>query len=301
MMDEAARRRRALALLALLALVWGTNWPLFPLVMREMSVWTFRAVTMVATAAVLMGVARWRGQGLGLPREHWAPLVAAALGNLTVWNIASAYAAILIPSGQAAILGFTMPLWAALIAWLLWREPLSARMGLALAIGAAGVGLLIWRGAEAYAQAPLRAACGLAAAIGWAAGTLVLERSRLNASGIATTVLAAWQMALAAVPVVAVAGWQFLAGGGSVALASAPTLWVVAYIVLVPMCLGNVVWFSVVGLLPAHVAGLGSVAVPMVAMLSGALVHGEPLGLVQGVAMACSMTALALALPRRAG
>jgi drug/metabolite transporter (DMT)-like permease len=300
-MDEAARRRRALALLALLALVWGTNWPLFPLVMREMSVWTFRAVTMVATAAVLMGVARWRGQGLGLPREHWAPLVAAALGNLTVWNIASAYAAILIPSGQAAILGFTMPLWAALIAWLLWREPLSARMGLALAIGAAGVGLLIWRGAEAYAQAPLGAACGLAAAIGWAAGTLVLERSRLNASGIATTVLAAWQMALAAVPVVAVAGWQFLAGGGSVALASAPTLWVVAYIVLVPMCLGNVVWFSVVGLLPAHVAGLGSVAVPMVAMLSGALVHGEPLGLVQGVAMACSMTALALALPRRAG
>jgi drug/metabolite transporter (DMT)-like permease len=297
--NEAARRCRALALLALLALVWGTNWPLFPLVMREMSVWTFRAVTMVLTSAVLMSVAQLRGQRLALQREHWVPLAGAALGNLAVWNIASAYAAILIPSGQAAILGFTMPLWAALIAWLLWREPLSARMVLALAVGAAGVGLLIWRGAEAYAQAPLGAACGLAAAIGWAVGTLVLKRTRLAGSGIPTTVLAAWQMALAALPIVAVAAWQFLEQGGRVNLASPATLWITAYIVLVPMCLGNVVWFSIVGLLPAHVAGLGSVAVPMVAMLSGALVHAEPLGPVQLLAMVCSMAALALALPRR--
>ncbi|MBL8343311.1 MAG: DMT family transporter [Rubrivivax sp.] len=298
-MNEAAQRRRALALLAVLALVWGTNWPLFPLVMREMSVWTFRAVTMMVTVAVLMSVARLRGQSLALPREYWPALAAAALCNLAVWNIASAYAAILIPSGQAAILGFTMPLWAALIAWLMWREPLSARMYLALAIGAAGVGLLIWRGAEAYAQAPLGATCGLVAAIGWAAGTLVLKRTRLNGSGLPTTVLAAWQMAIAAVPIVAVAAWQFFSEGGRVNLPSATTLWVTAYIALVPMCLGNVVWFSIVGLLPAHVAGLGSVAVPMVAMLSGALVHGEPLGPVQIVAMACSMGALALALPRR--
>ena len=33
-----------------------------------------------------------------------------------LWNIASTYSAILIPSGQAAVLGFTMPLWSALIA-----------------------------------------------------------------------------------------------------------------------------------------------------------------------------------------
>ena len=31
-------------LLAILTLVWGTNWSLFPLVVREVSVWTFRAV-----------------------------------------------------------------------------------------------------------------------------------------------------------------------------------------------------------------------------------------------------------------
>ena len=42
--------------------------------------------------------------------------------------------------------------------------------------------------------------------------------------------------------------------------------------------IGNVAWFSIVGMLPANVAGLSSIMVPVVAMVSGALVHGEPLG-----------------------
>jgi len=36
--------------------------------------------------------------------------------------------------------------------------------------------------------------------------------------------------------------------------------------------------------------------VPIVAMLSGALVHGEPLGPMQWAAMSCSVAALSLAL-----
>jgi drug/metabolite transporter (DMT)-like permease len=40
--------------------------------------------------------------------------------------------------------------------------------------------------------------------------------------------------------------------------------------------------------------------VPVVAMISGAIVHGEPLGVVQLIAMACSVAGLALALLRPA-
>ena len=38
---------RALALLLILTIVWGTNWPLFPFAVREVSVWTFRAVAVL--------------------------------------------------------------------------------------------------------------------------------------------------------------------------------------------------------------------------------------------------------------
>jgi drug/metabolite transporter (DMT)-like permease len=64
-----AARRRALVLLALLTLVWGTNWPLFPVVMREVSVWSFRAISMTGAGLLLLAVARLRGQSLALPRR----------------------------------------------------------------------------------------------------------------------------------------------------------------------------------------------------------------------------------------
>ena len=69
--------RRALILLAVLTLVWGTNWPLFPLAVREVSVWTFRAVSVLFAGLFLLAVARARGQSLAIPRRHW-PAIATA-------------------------------------------------------------------------------------------------------------------------------------------------------------------------------------------------------------------------------
>jgi hypothetical protein len=120
--------RRALVLLAILTLVWGTNWPLFPLATREVSVWTFRAVSVFVAGASLLIVARLRGQSLVIARRHWRTIVVATFFYLVVWNIASTYSALLIPSGQSAVLGFTMPLWSALIAWAVLGERLTARL-----------------------------------------------------------------------------------------------------------------------------------------------------------------------------
>jgi drug/metabolite transporter (DMT)-like permease len=63
------------------------------------------------------------------------------------------------------------------------------------------------------------------------------------------------------------------------------------------MGIGNVAWFAIIGLLPANVAGLSSIMVPVVAMISGAIVHGEPLGVLQWLAIACCVAALSLIRP----
>ena len=73
---------RALVLLLVLTLVWGTNWPLFPIVMREMSVWTFRGVSMPAAGLLLLAIAHLRGQSLRVPRQHWGPVAAATFSYL---------------------------------------------------------------------------------------------------------------------------------------------------------------------------------------------------------------------------
>jgi drug/metabolite transporter (DMT)-like permease len=283
---------RALVLLPILWLVWGTNWPLFPLATREVSVWTFRAVSVFIAGAALLIAARLMGQSLAIPRQYWRTIVVATFCYLVVWNIASTYAALLIPSGQAAVLGFTMPLWSALIAWAVLGERLSGRLMLAVALGGVAVALLMWKSFAAYAQAPLGLALGLLAGIGWAVGTLILQRGRVS---VPATVLTGWQLLITALPTTVGA---FVFGDHQWFMPSWQSIVVIGWIALVPMGIGNLCWFSIVGLVPAHVAGLSSILVPVVAMVSGALMHGEPLGPVQWLAMACSAAAMRLALFR---
>ena len=281
---------RALILLAVLTLVWGTNWPLFPFAVREVSVWTFRAVAVLIAGIVLLAVARARGQSLVIPREHWLTLAIATSFYLVLWNIASTYSAILIPSGQSAVLGFTMPLWAALISWAVLGERLTRRLLLAVLLGGAAVTLLMVPSFASYAQAPLGLALGLLAGLGWAIGTLILKRSQVN---VPATVLTGWQLLFTALPIGIGA---LIFGDGHWFMPSWQSIAVIGYITLVPMSIGNVCWFAIVGMLPANVAGLASIMVPVVAMVSGAIVHGEPLGTVQWMAMGCCVAALSLAL-----
>ncbi len=280
-------------MLIALTLIWGTNWPLFPYAVREVSVWTFRGFAMFGAGATLLLFARMRGMVLTIPRRYWKTVVLATFTYLVVWNVTSTYSAVLIPSGQAAVLGFTMPLWGALIAWAVLGERLNPRLMLAVALGGIGVALLMVPSFEAYASAPLGFTMGLLSAIGWAIGTLILKRGNVM---VPVIVLTGWQLVLGSIPI------------SIVALAIADTPWfmpswqsivVIAWIMLVPMCIGNVIWFAIVGLLPANIAGLSAVLVPVVAMVSGAIVHGEPLGPLQLTSMLSCVAALVLALRQK--
>jgi len=282
--------RRALVMLVALTIVWGTNWPLFPHAVREVSVWTFRSVAMLGSGLMLLTIARLRGQPLWIPLRYWRTVLLGTFFYLVIWNLASTYATLLIPSGQAAVLGFTMPLWSALISWAVLGERLNVRLVLALALGGAGVTVLMVDSFQAYAQAPLGLAVGLLSAIGWAIGTLILKRGNVQ---VPVLVLTSWQLLIGAVPMTLGA---LVLGDGQWFMPSWQTIAVIAWITLVPMCIGNVCWFAIVGLLPANIAGLSSVMVPVVAMISGAIVNGEPLGGLHWLSMAACATALLLAL-----
>ena len=292
-MPTPAVPRRAIFMLVALTLVWGTTWPLFPYAVREVSVWTFRAVAMLGAGLTLLLTARVRGESLVLPRKYWATVASATFFYLVIWNIASTYAAILIPSGQAAVIGFTMPLWVALISWAVLGERLGKRLLLALVLGGAGVALLMVPNLAAYAKAPAGFALALGAGIGWAVGTLILKRGNVQ---VPVLVLTGWQLLIAFVPIGIAALWL---GDGRWFVPSWQSIAVIAWITVVPMSIGNVCWFAIVGLLPTHIAGLSSVMVPVVAMITGAVVNGEPLGPLQLASMAMCVGGLLLALGRK--
>ena len=66
------------------------------------------------------------------------------------------------------------------------------------------------------------------------------------------------------------------------------------------MALGTATWFALVKILPTQVAALSSIAIPIVAVVSGMVILHEPLSALQAVAIASTVISLWLALvPRR--
>ena len=165
----------AIFLLAMLALLWGLNWPVMKLSLAEYPPFVFRAVAGISAGLGLFALARVNGQVLRVPRAEWKGLIIVSLLNMSVWNIAVLYGIDLMESGRAAILAYTMPLWATLTgAWLV-KEPLRARSVLALGLGLVGMGLLFFGDDRAVSGDPPGPAFVVLAAPKSAASSLYLS------------------------------------------------------------------------------------------------------------------------------
>ncbi|HZS81500.1 MAG TPA: DMT family transporter [Stellaceae bacterium] len=282
---------RTLLLLAGLSLVWGLNWPAMKFVLAEMPVLTFRLLCLWLTAPAMLLIARLGGERLGVPRRQWPALIAVSFFNVTVWYLCTGIALTLIPAGRAALLAYTMPVWVALFSALVLRERLGRRRLVGLLLGMAGIAVLLAPEAATLSTAPLGTLVILAAAIGWAFGVVLLKRFNFSRSVAQMT---GWMLLLGGVPL-AVAALLHDPPPRLLALPPA-TLAVFAYIIALPMIFGQWAWFKSLSRLPGTVAGISSLAVPAVGLLSSALLLGERLGLAEITALALVAAALGLVL-----
>lgn len=281
---------KVLGLLGALTLVWGTNWPLFKIALDELPVLTFRTIVLAAAVIMLTLILLARGESFAVPKDKWLPLIAASAMNIFVWNIATSFAVLYIPSGHASVLAYTMPLWVALMGFVVFRQKLTGRLLAAIVIGAAAVVALMAPNFQSYAQAPLGLFWGLFAGFCWAIGTFVVKRTTWPGMGLSLTF---WQVLLTFPPIAL----------GALFIDGLPTHWpstkvlvATLYTGSIPMALGTATWFALVKLLPAQVAALSSIAIPIVAIVSGILILNEPLSTLQAVAIASTVISLWLAL-----
>ena len=163
-------------LLGALTLAWGFNWVAMKLALAEVAPWTFRSMCLGLGSGVLFLVLHLNGQKIAWPRGQWARLWMLAFLNITGWNILVAYGLKLIPSGRASILGYTMPaLSIPLSVWLL-GERLTAAKAMGLALGLAGLALLLGEGFAALGAAPVGSLLVLGAAVSWALGAVLQKK-----------------------------------------------------------------------------------------------------------------------------
>jgi len=285
---------KVLALLAALTLVWGTNWPMFAIALRELPVLTFRTGVLSTALVMLWLIMRLRGESFAVPKGRWPALILASLMNITVWNIATSLAVLYIPSGHASVLAYTMPLWVALLGFVVFRQPLTGRLLLAILIGAAAVVALMIPNFQSYASAPQGLFWGLFAGFCWAIGTFVVKRTSWPGMGLSLTF---WQVAVAWPPI---ALGMAVLDGWPQHMPSTAAILATLYTGAIPMALGTATWFALVKLLPTQVAALSSIAIPIVAVVSGVLILHEPVSVLQAIAIGSTVISLWLALvPRR--
>lgn len=262
---------RGAALLGLvgLTLAWGLNWPIMKFSLRELSPLYFRAATMTGGSLLLLAWFTARGHDMRLPRSAWIPLALLAAPNVLGWHLFSILGVQELASGRAAILGFTMPIWTAVLAVLFFGEPLTRRVAIGVACAAAAIALLVAHELVALAGRPLGIVWMQLAALSWAYGTIRMRRTRLALSTQAITV---WMMLLSSAAFWLIAPvfepwprWQF----------SAPMWAALAWGVAINYGIAQVVWFNLARTLPPTASAFSIMAVPVVGTVSAIAIVGE--------------------------
>jgi drug/metabolite transporter (DMT)-like permease len=288
--STAAERRTGFLLLLTTALIWGVNWPVAKLIVSELPPFTARGGAGIGGAALAFLAARARGERLGLPAAQAPRVLLLALLNVTSWIGLSTLALLWLPASETAILAYTMPIWSVAFAWPLLGERPSAARTSGLALGLLGVTVLIAGQPLGTSRAQWPGIlCVLAAAAFWALGTVLSKRLPLRLPPIVGT---AWQILAGTVPLTLVGLLLEPADSSRVTLLGWAAL---GYNGAFSFGLAYVTWFGALRRLPASTAAVGTLLIPVIGVLSAALLLGEPFGLRQIAALMLTLAGVALA------
>ena len=282
-------------LLALLTLGWGFNWPMMKMTLAEMPVWTFRGLCVASGAIGLFILAHVGGQSVRVRREQWGRLIVISLCNVTLWNVLIGYGLQMLPAGRSAILAYSMPVWAALLSVFILHEKFTRRRMLGLALGMAGMAVLLGGEMSMMRASPIGSIFVLGGAIGWALGTVLMRRYPMN---LGTTALTAWQLLMGGLPLMI--GAVLIDWGDWHPIGVRATTGLIYNMTFV-FIFCYWAWFKIATTAPPAVSSLSTLMIPVVGVFSGIWLLGESPHWQEYAALVLVIASLATVLigPRR--
>lgn len=186
-----ARRSHVAIALALVYFIWGSSYLAIRIALESLPPLTMAGARFVVGGAVLYRFSRWRGAAPATAREWLSGFLVGAL-LMVVGNGGVCWAEQRVPSGIAALLIATTPLWMSLLGW---AQGSAARPGArtlsGLLVGFTGVALLIvCSGGDTSGPIdPPGALALLVSAASWAQGSLLSRRLPFPTSAPLSTAL----------------------------------------------------------------------------------------------------------------
>jgi drug/metabolite transporter (DMT)-like permease len=263
--------QRQWIVLVVLTLIWGINWPIMKMGVQDFPALTFRAISSSMGLPVLALVLVVLKVPFAVPRANWRELFWLAMFNMILWHGLIILAVAALSSGRAAILGYTMPIFSAMLGALVFHNKLSLRAWGGVAAAALGVVLLLWHELTALSGRPLGVVLALTAAAFWALGTHNLRRTRLT---VPTLTIVFWMTALTTLSMV-LAALVFDSGRWK---APSPTNWFgIFFNATLIYGFSQAAWFYLARSLPPVASTLSVMFIPILGVLSGAWWLGEVL------------------------
>ncbi len=281
---------RALWLLASIAVLWGINWPMMKLAMNELGIWQFRSLCIASAIFWMTAYCVVKRFSFIIASAHWPRLIACALANTTAWNVLAAAGIARLPSGRAALIAYSMPLWVVLLSHFVLKEKITTSRWLAIAIGMFGIALLLYDEIEVLKNAPLGAMFMAAAGFIWAFGIVLTKGFPKE---VPTGVLVLWQTLLGGFPIV-IGGVFFFSGNWMPTTSGAWMGLLFNMTIVFGFC--HLAWNEIVRTLPANVTGITSLSVPVIGVLSGMWMLGEVPRMLDWLALGLLCAAVAMVL-----
>jgi drug/metabolite transporter (DMT)-like permease len=270
--------------LGLLALIWGYNWVVMKVGLRYAQPFTFASLRNFLSAVGLFVILAALRRPLR-PKAFGLTLLVGLLQTtgfvgLTFWALETG------GTGKIAVLTYTMPFWLLLMAWVVLGERLRGFQWVAVGLAFAGLFLILapWqlRGVAASLLA-------IAGGFSWAASAVVAKTLHKRHT-VDLLSLTAWQMLLGSLPLLLIAALTYTRAP----VWTASFIWALAFNVVFANAIAWVLWLYVVRSLPAGNAGVGTLAIPVIAVLSSWLQLGERPGLGEAAGMALVVLALCI-------
>ena len=238
----------------------------------------------------MFGIGALLKHDLGRPTKQWREITLAAVLNITLWHVFSAFGIKLLGGGQASIIAYTMPLWAVLFSTWLIGETLTPARVMGLASGMAGLAVLVSGDLGILSSSPLGGLFMLIAACAWGAGTTLQKKINWTISPVS---LVGWQLLIGGLPITITA--LFIDAGNWQPVSTA-AVWSTIFVIVYPIILCWFAWFTIVDQVPVAVSTVSILAVPALGVGSSVIILDEVVGWREIVSLLLICVAIALVL-----
>lgn len=275
------------AVVALIALsaVLGYNWVVMKECLRYAGAFDFVALRTSLGTAALFALLIWKGIPLRPQALSWTVL----LGLLTTTGFVGFATLALVAGGvgKTAILVYTMPFFTLILARPLLKESIRGVQWLSAILGFAGLVIILepW----ALRSAWLSNLFALLSALSWSASAIVTKVMRRKRAFDLIS-LTAWQMLFGSIPLVLLA----------LTVPERPIEWsayfigALVYSSVISQAAAFLLWLYILGKLSAGVASMGTLATPVIGVISASLALGERPSPLEAGGMLLVLSALAI-------